>query len=149
MSYIETNRITKWSTMNKSNSPWSIKAVSIEAREAAKEGARISRQPLGKWLTEVIHKTSAAEAGQSMGETASLGNTVARAAATAPPSNAATWQEAVVRLESRIAESEQRATAAVEPLQGTLEQIATRLDSIESYVLRRPRRSYLARLLRR
>jgi hypothetical protein len=135
--------------MNKPNSPWSIKAVSIEAREAAKEGARISHQPLGKWLSEVIHKTSAAEAGQSMGDTATLGDTVARAAATAPPSNAATWQEAVVRLESRIAAAEQRATAAVEPLHGALEKIVTRLDSIETYVLRRPRRSYLTRLLRR
>ena len=51
--------------MNKPNSPWSIKGVSPAARDAAKEGARISRQPLGRWLSQVIRKTSADEGGKA------------------------------------------------------------------------------------
>ena len=70
-------------------------------------------------------------------------------AGAADPSSAATWQEAVVRLEARISESEARAVAATRPLDDALERIADRLDSMETYVLRRSRRSYLSRLLRR
>ena len=128
--------------MNKPNSPWSIKSVTPEAREAAKEGARISRQPLGKWLSEVIRKTSSAETSSAAAE-------ISEAAADASPSTAATWREAMVRLESRVAASERRSAAAVEPIQEALGRIVTRLDSIETYVLGRPRRSYLTRLLRR
>ncbi len=133
--------------MNKPNSPWSIKGVSPEARDAAKEGARISRQPLGKWLSQVIRVTSDAEAGVPATATASIapaGTTLA-----ASPSSATTWQEAVVRLEARISETERHAIAAVLPVDDALERIADRLEAIETYVLRRPRRSYLKRLLRR
>ncbi len=133
--------------MNKPNSPWSIKGVSAEARDAAKEGARISRRPLGKWLSEVIRMTSAAESGATASASASAA--AAGMTATMSPSSAATWQEAVVRLEARIAGMENRAAAAVLPLGDALERIGERLDSIENYVLRRPRRSYLRWLLRR
>ena len=148
MTYIVGHRRTAWPTMNKPNSPWSIKGVTPEARDAAKDGARISRQPLGRWLGEVIRKTSAAETDSI---TADAGSAVAPGtpAATASPSAAATWQEAVVRLEAAISETGRQAAAAVIPLEESLERIADRLDSIETYVLRRPRRSYLTRLLGR
>lgn len=133
--------------MNKPNSPWSIKSVTPEAREAAKEGARISRQPLGKWLSEVIRKTSSAETSSSAAEISAA--EISEAAADASPSTATTWQEAMVRLESRVAASERRSAAAVEPVQDALDRLVARLDSIETYVLGRPRRSYLTRLLRR
>ncbi len=133
--------------MNKPNSPWSIKGVSAEARDAAKEGARISRQPLGRWLSQVIRMTSAAEGAAPTTSTAL--DDPAGTDSTASPSSAATWQEAVVRLEARIAETERHATAAVQPVDEALERIADRLESIETYVLRRPRGSYLRRLLRR
>ncbi len=133
--------------MNKPNSPWSIKGVSLEARDAAKEGARISRRPLGKWLTEVIRMTSAAETAATTNESGSAAATGTTAAAS--PSSAATWHEAVVRLEARIAATESHAAAAVLPLNDAIERIADRLDSIENYVLRRRRRSYLSWLLRR
>ncbi len=133
--------------MNKPNSPWSIKGVSTEARDAAKEGARISRLPLGKWLSQVIGVTSEAETGAPA---ATTGSTAAAGAAPgASPSSAATWQEAVVRLEARISESEDQVTEAVIPVNDALMRIADRLEAIETYVLRRPRRSYLKRLLRR
>ena len=136
--------------MSKPNSPWSIKGVSLEARSAAKEGSRISRQPLGKWLSQVIHKIGELESG-TPGATIVPGTTDSEifVSTAASPSSAATWQEAVVRLEARIAETEERAAAGIQPLDHALERIADRLDSIETYVLRRPRRSYLDRLLRR
>ncbi len=133
--------------MNKPSSPWSIKGVSPAARDAAKEGARISRQTLGGWLNQVIRMTSDAEGAApvaSSGWAAPAG-----AAFAASPSSATTWQEAVVRLEARIAETERHATAAVLPVDAALQRIADRLEAIENYVLRRPRRSYLRRLLRR
>ena len=132
--------------MNKPNSPWSIKSVTPEAREAAKEGARISRQPLGRWLSEVIRKTNSAETSSAAEISAAE---ISEAAADASPSTATTWQEAMVRLESRVAASDRRSAAAVEPVQDALDRLVTRLDSIETYVLGRPRRSYLTRLLRR
>lgn len=36
------------------NLPWSVKGVSLEAREAAKVAARDAGQPIGAWLTEAI-----------------------------------------------------------------------------------------------
>ena len=133
--------------MNKPNSPWSIKGVSHEARDAAKEGARISHQPLGGWLNQVIRMISDAEGAAPV--TSSGSAVAAGAASAASPSSATTWQEAVVRLEAQIAETERSATAAALPVDAALERIADRLEAIENYVLRRPRRSYLRRLLRR
>ena len=133
--------------MNKPSSPWSIKGVSPAARDAAKEGARISRQPLGRWLSQVIRKTSDDEGVEPV--TTSVLDSRAGAAAAASPSSATTWQEAVVRLESRIVQSERQVTDAVLPVEHALERIAERLEAIETYVLRQPRRSYLRRLLRR
>ncbi len=133
--------------MNTPNSPWSIKGVSPEARDAAKEGARISRQPLGKWLSQVIRVTSETESGAPA--TATSSNSPTDTIFAAAPSSAVTWQEAVVRLEARIRESEGQVTEAVLPVNDALMRIADRLEAIETYVLRRPRRSYLKRLLRR
>ena len=133
--------------MNKPNSPWSIKGVSHEARDAAKEGARISHQPLGGWLNQVIRMTSDAEGAAPVMSSGS--STTADAAFAASPSSATTWQEAVVRLEARIAESERQAAEAALPADAALERIADRLEAIETYVLRQPRRAYLRRLLRR
>ena len=135
-----------WS-MNKPNSLWNIKGVSPVAQDAAKKGARISRQPLGRWLSQVIHKTSADERGEPV--TPSEWDTQTGAASAAPPSSAATWQEAVAQLEVRIAEIERQPTAPVLPVENALVRIADRLDALEIYVLRRPRQSYLRRLLRR
>ncbi len=133
--------------MNKPSSPWSIKGVSPTARDAAKEGARISRQPLGGWLNQVIRMTSDAEGATPV--TSSGSAAPAGAASAASPSSATTWQEAVVRLEARIAETERSVTDSALPVNAALERIADRLEAIENYVLRRPRRSYLRRLLRR
>ena len=127
--------------MNKPNSLWNIKGVSPVAQDAAKKGARISRQPLGRWLSQVIHKTSADERGEPV--TPSEWDTQTGAA------SAATWQEAVAQLEVRIAEIERQPTAPVLPVENALVRIADRLDALEIYVLRRPRQSYLRRLLRR
>ncbi len=133
--------------MNKPNSPWSIKGVSPAARDAAKEGARISRQPLGRWLSQVIRKTSDEEGVAPVASSA--WDSPAGAATAASPSSATTWQEAVVRLEARIAEAERQTGAAALPMENALERIAERLEAIETYVLRQPRRSYLRRFLRR
>lgn len=43
------------------NSPWSVKGVDPEAREAAKIAARRQSVPLGRWLTQTILSTAARE----------------------------------------------------------------------------------------
>lgn len=43
----------------KSNSPWSVKGIDPEAREAAKMAARRAGVPLGVWLSNVIRKSAA------------------------------------------------------------------------------------------
>lgn len=40
------------------NLPWSVKGVSVEAREAAKVAARQTGQPIGGWLSEAILMTA-------------------------------------------------------------------------------------------
>jgi localization factor PodJL len=133
--------------MNKPSSPWSIKGVSPVARDAAKEGARISQQPLGRWLNQVIRVTSEAEGASPA--TADGPSSHADTKSIPSPSSAVTWQEAVARLEARIFQSERNAADLVVPVNDSLERIADRLEAIETYVLRRPRQSYLSRLLRR
>jgi localization factor PodJL len=46
------------------NLPWSIKGVSAEAREAAKQAARSAGLPLGLWLSRVIREVAAQEAAE-------------------------------------------------------------------------------------
>jgi len=133
--------------MNKPSSPWSIKGVTPVARDAAKEGARISQQPLGKWLSQVIRVTSEAEGASPATDDGTV--SPADTKFIASPSSAITWQEAVVRIEARISESERNAAASVVPVEDALGRIAERLQAIETYVLRRSRQSYLSRLLRR
>lgn len=47
--------------MDRSNLPWSIKGITPEARQAAKERAAEAGQPMGAWLSEAIHSVSRAE----------------------------------------------------------------------------------------
>ena len=133
--------------MDKPNSLWSIQGVSPEAQDAATKGAWSSHQPLGRWLSQVIHKTSADEGGKSV----TPSEWIVRTGAESPTllSSAETWQEAVAQLEVRIAEVERQLTAEILPVVNALDRISDRLDTLETYVLRLPRRSYLGRLLRR
>ena len=133
--------------MNKPSSPWSMKGVSPVAREAAKEGARISQQPLGRWLNQVIRVTSEAEGMSPVTENASNSNGEAQFGPS--PTSAVTWQEAVFRLEARLSESERISADAVVPVEKALDRISERLEAMETYVLRRPRQSYLSRIFRR
>jgi len=133
--------------MDKPNSLWSIKGVSPEARDAATKSARTSHQPLGRWLSQVIHKTSTDEEGEPI--TPSEGNTRTGALSPAPLPSDTTWQAEVVQLEARITEIERQLTSEIQPVENALDRIVDRLDTLETYVLRLPRRSYLGRLLRR
>ena len=133
--------------MDKPNSLWSIKGVSPEARDAATKSARTSHQPLGRWLSHVIHKTSTDEKGEPI--THSEGKKRTGDLPSAPLPSDTTWQEAVVQFEARITEIERQLTADILPVENAIDRIADRLDTLETYVLRLPRRSYLGRLLRR
>jgi localization factor PodJL len=133
--------------MNKPSSPWSVKGVSPAAREAAKEGARISQQSLGKWLSQVIRVTSEREGASPSSDKSEISTREAQSVA--QPSSAVTWQEAIVRLESRIEESHRTSSESLVPVEQALSRISERLDAMETYVLRRPRPSYLGRLFRR
>lgn len=48
--------------MTKSNLPWSLKGVSLEARARAKMAAGEAGEPLGKWLGDTIRRIAEAEA---------------------------------------------------------------------------------------
>ena len=147
MCYIRSNQLRAYWSMDKPNSLWSIKGVSPEARDAATKSAWTSHQPLGRWLSHVIHKTSTDEIGEPI--THSEGNTRTGALPPAPLPSDTTWQEAVVQFEARITEIERQITADILPVENAIDRIADRLDTLETYVLRLPRRSYLGRLLRR
>src|SRR5262245_46383283 len=64
--------------MEKSNLPWSIKGISPEARQAAKELAAEAGKPMGAWLSEAIHHISQLEREAEQGGPAEM--------AAAPPS---------------------------------------------------------------
>ena len=40
------------------NSPWSVKGIDPETREAAKVAARRAGMPVGAWLTQVIRQAA-------------------------------------------------------------------------------------------
>lgn len=125
--------------MENANLPWSIKGISPEARSAAKEHAAESGQPMGAWLSQVIHSVSQQEREEAEG-----GPAVMPQAALAPisaeksrPYDTAGLDgvpEDLAVLAKRIAKAERWTARSVGPLRQAIDEITRRLDALEQAV---------------
>ena len=121
----------------KSNAPWSVKGIERDAREAAKEAARREGMTVGEWLNQMIY-SHGQESASSGGEVEGL--------------KLRDIVTAIEHLRNRIVEAEKKSseTAAslsrnvggvverlqrlerVKPAEGSYQDLAARLDKIES-----------------
>ena len=103
-------------------SPWSVKGVDPQARDAAKTAARKAGKTIGAWLSEVIH--TAAAGGPAPGNAPTAGTTapgVATGALSPPAQLPATpgtdaLQEEIRKLNKRYTELEDVIAETIEPL---------------------------------
>jgi localization factor PodJL len=116
-------------------SPWSVKGVDPEAREAAKIAARRAGLTVGQWLTQTIRST-AAEQLRNGGRGAFAADPAAATAGdgyTAPPP-APTMQaifESIQKLSARIEAAESKAAAAIAPLTEQVDELARQIDDVK------------------
>ncbi|GAB4197554.1 MAG: hypothetical protein OHK0024_36640 [Thalassobaculales bacterium] len=115
-----------------SSIPWSIKGISAEAREAAREAAQGAGLTMGAWLAEAIHAVADAEAREGAAPEVA-GGEPAPAAATPPAPQPApqSANEAVEAAVARVFAIEQRMVGLVSPLSSAIEQIRRRLEALE------------------
>jgi localization factor PodJL len=121
-------------------SPWSVKGVEPETREAAKVAARRAGLPLGAWLTQVIRSAAvqqfkgpppatpsfaAPEIGDGADSATSGGTTL-------PAPTLPAVFESIQRLAARLDEAETRAGEAVAPLAQRLEALSSTLDEVKA-----------------
>lgn len=99
-------------------SPWSVKGVSREARDAARAAAAAEGATIGEWLGRAIRRAGEAPSGAGAaageGAAAAAGNEEVRRAAAA-----------------RIAASEARIRDIVDPLREVVRRLAGRVEALE------------------
>ena len=125
--------------MDNANLPWSIKGISPEARSAAKEHATESGQPMGAWLSQVIHSVSQQEREEAEGGPAIMPQSVIPPISSekSKPYDDAGFDEAhadLAVLAKRIAKAERWTARSVGPLRQAIDEIARRLDALEQEV---------------
>lgn len=111
-----------------SSIPWSIKGISAEAREAAREAAQGAGLTMGAWLAEAIHAVAEAEAREGAAPEVAVGEPALAAQMPPAPQQAAEVAEAAV---ARVFAIEQRVVGLVSPLSSAIEQIRRRLEALE------------------
>jgi hypothetical protein len=142
-----------------SSSPWSVKGVAHEAREAAKIAARKSGQPIGAWLSQTILSAATQELKRGhSGERQQPSYPQAPGAGypqrqgyPAPPPYApppyapppydggprppALTTQAVIesinKLSTRIDAAEQRTAAQIRPIMQKVDQLATQIEKVD------------------
>lgn len=144
-----------------SNTPWSVKGVAHEAREAAKIAARKAGQPVGLWLSQTILSAATQELkrgygaerpppnypqapnsgypprpgysqGYGQGQGAGYGEPPPYDGGPRPP--ALTTQaviESINKLSTRIDAAEQRTTAQIKPIMDKVDQLATQIERVD------------------
>jgi hypothetical protein len=136
--------------MEKANLPWSIKGISPEARQAAKELAADAGKPMGAWLSEAIHHISQQERLIGEGEHGNQPHAGRREspdpaaspihgaldAETARPYDTAGYgteggADDLVILAQRIAKVERWTARSVAPLRQAIEEITRRMEALE------------------
>lgn len=125
--------------MDNANLPWSIKGISPEARSAAKEYAAESNQPMGAWLSQVIHSVSQQERAAAEGGPAIMPQTIIPPISSekSKPYDDAGFDKAdadLAVLAKRIAKAERWTARSVGPLRQAIDEIARRLDALEHAV---------------
>lgn len=129
-------------------SPWSVKGVDPETREAAKIAARRAGMTVGQWLNQTIRAAASQQlrnggrvapeppsphdvfASPPGGETGP--GTAPSGAAPQPP--APTMQalfESIQKLSSRIEAAEMKTTAAIAPLAEQVDQLAHQIEEVK------------------
>jgi len=125
---------------NKMNIPWSVKGVSKEARAAAKKAAASEGVTMGEWLSRAIRT-----AGNDSSVVSTTQTGIAVPAALALPASrdvvTSTGSIEALRhsISDRIAQSEVRILGVAEPIQEIIQQLASRIESLESRTLGLPR----------
>jgi localization factor PodJL len=120
------------------NSPWSVKGIDPETREAAKVAARRAGVPVGAWLTQVIRQAAVTQvkgpppAREEMPTAAApAGDGTARVPTLTMQTIFENLQKLLGRVE-RIEEAAERAAApSVAPLERAVVRISERLDRME------------------
>jgi len=114
--------------MAKTNMPWSIKGVSMEARAAAKEAAAAGSMTIGAWLDQTI-------LGAAIGQLADTQDDRLAAAARATESLPEDPViDAIQRLAAKVAATEQRTADMAAPLRKLVEQLTNRVEDMERQV---------------
>ena len=114
--------------MAKSNMPWSIKGVSLEARAAAKEAAAAGNMTIGAWLDQTILGAAIGQLADTEGD---------RLAATARATESLFEDpviDAIQRLAAKVAATEQRTADMAAPLRKLVEQLTNRVETMEQQV---------------
>lgn len=133
-------------------SPWSVKGIDPETREAAKMAARRAGMPVGAWLSQVIRQAAVNQfKGVPVAPPPPMpGYDDGAVHAPAPPSGPASvpaltmqtlfenLQRLVGRIE-RIEESDGRAAPTVAPIERAVMRISERLDKMEEGLGRSPK----------
>lgn len=127
----------------KSSSPWSVKGVEPEAREAAKLAARKAGVPLGIWLNNIIRK-SAAEQLKSGGtfQAASAPSAVSGEAARPagevnggghrpPAPTTEVVLESINRLAAKIEAAEVRTAEVIAPLADKVKNLSEQMEEVK------------------
>ena len=123
-------------------SPWSVKGVDPEAREAAKIAARRAGLTVGQWLSQTIRSAATeqlrsggramgAPDGMATGNTSTdTGSTTGYAAQPPAPTMQAIFAS-IQKLSSRLEAAEAKTSAAIAPLADQVDHLAKQLDEVK------------------
>jgi localization factor PodJL len=132
-------------------SPWSVKGIDPEAREAAKIAARRARITVGQWLNQTIRAAAseqlrnggrpAPEAPRNGGFTSSTGGEAGVGHGHHAPEHTAhppapTMQaifESIQKLSSRVEAAEIKTTAAIAPLAEQVDSLTRQIDEVKQH----------------
>ena len=106
--------------------PWSIKGVSVEARDFVRTAAAERGITMGEWLTNVIQKET--KAFESTGDSQQKTNDVSKT----PQMLTEVPKRAEDSLLKKLDETEGRVLEAVKPLREIVLKLSLRLEALES-----------------
>ena len=106
--------------------PWSIKGVSVEARDFVRTAAAERGITMGEWLTNVIQKET--KAFESTGDSQQKTNDVSKT----PQMLTEVPERAEDSLLKKLDETEGRVLEAVKPLREIVLKLSLRLEALES-----------------
>lgn len=124
----------------KPSSPWSVKGVEPEAREAAKMAARRAGMPVGAWLSHTIRKVASEQLRSGPGAHAARtqsfsqplpDGTEPRSTARPPAPTTEAVLESINRLAAKLEASEQRTAETLAPLTDKVRNLSDQMEEIK------------------